>query len=283
MRVVVTGGRGMLGSAVCAAFEAQGHRVLALGSRDADIRDYQSCRKAILSVDPDLIVHTAAMTDVDGCERDADSAFQINAIGSQNIAACCSEARAKMAYISTDFVFDGAKRSPYTEFDSPHPLNHYGESKLAGEQLARESCQETYVIRTSWLFGPNGKCFPKTILRLAKSKPSINVVADQIGCPTYVEDLADALTDIVASPRYGTYHVANSGETSWHGFAEAILKSNGITQVSVNPITAASWPSPTARPAYSVLRPYIRDLQGRQPLRDWRLALDDFVRRGIPD
>jgi len=223
------------------------------------------------------------MTDVDGCELDRDAAYRVNTVGAWNIAASCEEAGARIMFISTDFVFDGQKREPYTEFDATNPINAYGSSKLIAERLVREACPRCYIVRTSWLFGPTGKCFPKTILKLAKTNPSIDIVSDQVGSPTYVDDLALAIADIVQVPMFGTYHVANSGSCSWHEFAQAIVKGAGIRDVVVNPISSDSWSSPTKRPAYSVLRPYARELQGKPPLRHWQAALSEFISRGIPE
>jgi dTDP-4-dehydrorhamnose reductase len=283
MRVLVTGGRGLLGTALCNSFSLLGHRVLGLGSADSDITNQTSTRETILSFKPDLVIHTAAMTDVDGCETDPDMAYRVNAVGAWNVAACCEEAGARIMFISTDFVFDGTKKTPYTEFDQVNPLSVYGASKLVGEKLVRDACPRSYIVRTSWLFGPTGKSFPKTILKLARTKSTFDVVADQVGSPTYVDDLALQIADIVQVPMYGTYHVANSGQCSWYEFAQAIVAGAGIKNVTINPIPASNWPSPTTRPAYSVLRPYARELQGKSPLRPWQSALLDFLKRGVPE
>jgi dTDP-4-dehydrorhamnose reductase len=255
--------------------------VLPLGSSDSDITNHATSRTSILGFKPDLVIHTAAMTDVDGCELDADAAYRVNAVGAWNIAASCEEAGAKIVFLSTDFVFDGKKDQPYTEFDVPNPINVYGASKLTAERLVREACPRAYIVRTSWLFGPNGKCFPKTILKLSSTRKSIDIVGDQVGSPTYVDDLALSIADIVQVPMFGTYHVSNSGQCSWHEFAEAIVAAAGMKDVTVNRISSSDWKSPTERPAYSVLRPYARELQGKQPLRHWKLALDEFFARGV--
>jgi dTDP-4-dehydrorhamnose reductase len=283
MRVLVTGGYGLLGTAVCTCFGLLGHRVLALGSADSDITNHSTSRASILGFKPDIVIHAAAMTDVDGCERDPDAAYRVNSVGAWNIAASCEEAGARIVFISTDFVFDGKKTTPYTEFDETNPINVYGKSKLIAEKLVKDACQRSYIVRTSWLFGPTGKCFPKTILNLAKTKQTIDVVSDQVGSPTYVDDLALTIADIVQVPMFGTYHVANGGECTWHEFAETIITEAEVQGVVVNPILAADWPSPATRPAYSALRSYGRELQGKPANRHWRLALKEFVSRGIPD
>lgn len=284
MRVLVTGGRGMLGTDVCRAFAGAGHEVLPVTSADFDIADTAATKKALSDARPELVVHTAAFTDVDGCERDPDMAYRINALGSWNVAVACSALSATLIHISTDFVFDGEKGEPYTEFDQTHPLGAYGASKLAAEELVAAHCPRHFIVRSSWLFGPNGKCFPKVILRLAETRNELTVVADQIGTPTYTPDLAQALLDLPASGLYGLYHIVNSGSCSWHDLAQAVLQEAGRSDITVRPIRSEEWPSPTRRPKYSVLRPYVRELQGIPPLRPWQEALKDFMQAiAVPD
>jgi dTDP-4-dehydrorhamnose reductase len=267
----------MLGTDVCRAFLAGNHEVTPVTSADFDIADTTATRLAIMAVRPEIVVHTAAYTDVDGCERDPDSAYRINAIGTWNVATASAEARATLVHISTDYVFDGEKGTPYIEFDKPNPLGVYGASKLAAEDLARQACPKHYIIRSSWLFGPNGKCFPKVILRLAETKKEIAVVADQIGMPTYTPDLADAIIELLTTPLYGLYHITNTGSCSWHQLAEAVLMEAGRSDIVLNPIRSVDWPSPTRRPKYSVLRNYARELRGMAPLRPWQEGLKDFM------
>lgn len=268
----------MLGSDVCRTFQAEGHEVLPVSTDDFDIENAAAALSAVKLFGPELIVHTAAYTDVDGCERDPDRANRVNALGTWNVATAAAECKASIVVISTDFVFDGEKREPYTEFDATHPLGAYGSSKLLGERLAQTACRRTYVVRTSWLYGCQGKCFPKTILTHAQTKPELRVVADQVGSPTFTRDLAEALVDLVKLPLYGVYHVANSGQCSWFELASELLKRAGRTDVTVTPISSTAWQSPTQRPAYSALRGYVRELQGKPPLRHWSEALDDYVK-----
>jgi dTDP-4-dehydrorhamnose reductase len=277
MRVFVTGGRGMLGTAVCRLFSLQGDQIFASDSCRADITDAAATNESIVAFNPDLVVHCAAMANVDGCELDKVSAFKLNATGARNVAIACRAVGARLVYISTDFVFDGTKTDPYTELDQTNPINVYGASKLAGEELVHEVCPECYIVRTSWLFGANGKCFPKTILRLAATKTSFGVVSDQIGSPTYVDDLAERLLEITDGLEFGLYHVSNSGECSWHEFAQSIIEIAGVKGVSINPISAAAWLSPAKRPAYSVMKSLTLERQGKSPLRHWKTALDDFL------
>ena len=277
MRVVVTGGTGMLGTSVCKSFRTEGHSVRALDSKDADITDADACRSSIVTFEPDLVIHCAAMTNVDACELDPDAAFMVNANGARNAAEAAKSVGATFVYVSTDFVFDGKKTVPYTESDSTNPINVYGASKLAGEQSVLAVSSESFIVRTSWLFGSAGKNFPKTILRLAKERTSIDVVSDQIGSPTYVDDLAGSILDIVNSSSFGIYHVANSGQCSWFEFAKAILDVHEINNVKVNPISSTMWQSPTKRPKYSVLRSETMNGQGMPELREWAHALHEFA------
>ena len=289
MRVLITGAAGMLGTDAWRIFSKYGYEVIptdvGLAATDKirplDITNYELTRKLFAEVRPDLIFHGAAYTNVDGCERDPDLAHKVNAIGTWNVASAAEEIGAALVAISTDFVFDGSKEASYTEFDLPNPISHYGASKLAGENLARAACRRCYVVRTSWLYGTHGKNFPYTILNLAKSKPEIPIVADQFGTPTFTVDLMEAIIGIIQSPLYGVYHISNGGETNWQGFAEAILQKNGLESVLVTPITsdeyAQRFGSPTKRPAYSVLRHYVLELQGKDTLRPWESALDAFL------
>ena len=289
MKVLITGAAGMLGTDARRILAERGHDVIAtdvgpvaVGDvRPLDITDFAAVRAFFAKTNPDVVLHGAAYTNVDGCERDPDLAHRVNALGTWHVASAAEEVGAALVAVSTDFVFDGRKTSPYTEFDAASPISHYGASKLAGENLARSACRRCYVVRTSWLYGVHGKNFPFAMLGLAKTRPELPVVADQIGTPTYAVDLVNAIADIIQSPLYGVYHVSNRGETSWYGFAQAIFAKTNSAQVSLRPITsdeyAQTFGSPTRRPAYSVLRHYALELQGRDTLRPWEDALDDFL------
>jgi len=289
MRILMTGAAGMLGMDARRLLAAQGHEIVATDVgpsengdiQQLDITDFAAVRAFFAQARPDLIFHGAAYTNVDGCERDPELAHKVNALGTWCVASAAEEVGAALAAISTDFVFDGTKTTPYTEFDSPNPISHYGASKLAGENLARQACRRCYIIRTSWLYGVHGKNFPFAILNLAKTKPELPIVGDQIGTPTYTVDLVKAIAEIVQTPLYGVYHVSNGGEISWHGFAQAILQKTGQEHGPVRAITSEEYAqmfgSPTRRPAYSVLRHYALELQGRDTLRPWPDALDNFL------
>ncbi len=289
MRILITGAAGMLGTDARRHFAEQGHHVLATdvgpaaagGIVPLDITDLHGLRAVFGEFCPDIVLHGAAYTNVDGCERDPDLAHRVNALGTWSVAAAAEEVGAALVAVSTDFVFDGLKGSPYTEFDAPSPVSHYGASKLAGENLARQACRRTYIVRTSWLYGVNGKNFPYTVLSLAKSKPELPIVADQIGTPTYSVDLVRAIAGIIEKPLYGVYHVSNGGECSWADFARAILQKTDLDSIPVRGITsdeyAQMFNSPTRRPPYSVMRHYVLELQGADTLRPWDAALDDFL------
>lgn len=289
MRILITGAAGMLGTDARRIFAEHGHEVVPTdvvadepqAIRALDITDAPAVRALFAEVRPDLVFHGAAYTNVDGCERDPDLAYKVNALGSWTVASAAEDVGAAMVAISTDFVFDGAKGSAYTEFDAPHPLSHYGASKLAGEKLALQSCRRCTIVRTSWLYGMHGKNFPFTMIALAKTKPELNVVADQIGTPTYTVDLLNAIVRISQTGLFGVYHVSNAGECTWHRFAQAVLDKCGLGHVPVHAISsaqdAATRGTPTRRPPYSVLRHFALELQGLGPLRPWEDALDAFL------
>ncbi len=289
MRILITGAAGMLGTDARRIFTEQGHHVFPTdvgpaavnGIVPLDITDVHAVRTLFAELQPELVFHGAAYTNVDGCERDPDLAYKVNALGSWAVASAAEEVGAALVAISTDFVFDGTKKSPYTEFDTPNPVSRYGASKLTGENLARAACRRCYVVRTSWLYGVHGKNFPYTVINLAKTKPELPIVGDQYGTPTYTVDLVNAITEIVSMGLYGVYHVSNAGETNWEGFAKAILAKTSLDSVPVTPITsddyAQRFGSPTKRPAYSVMRRYALELMGRDTLRPWEDALDAFL------
>ena len=289
MRVLVTGANGMLGTDLCEMLEAAGHEVVRTdvaahnGDREykwesLDITDTHQVARCLLNHQPNCVIHAAAYTDVDGCERNPDLAFRVNGLGTWNIASVCGAHHITLIYISTDFVFDGSKGEPYTEFDPSNSLNHYGASKLAGEQYVRQLCRQHFVARTAWLFGIHGPSFPSKMLELAKTRTDLSVVVDQVGCPTYTRDLVHALLELLPSQLYGTYHITNAGACSWYEFAKTTLELAGVN-ITVHPMPADKWPSPTKRPHYSVLRNYAFELQGRKLLRPWKDAVVEYLGR----
>lgn len=289
MRVLVTGANGMLGLDLCPMLEAAGHEVVRTdtGVKEGsvvppwtplDVTDTKAVAAKILEAAPDAVIHSAAYTNVDGCERDPDLAFRVNALGTWNVATACASHDVTLAYISTDFVFDGEKQAPYTEFDRTNPLSHYGASKLAGEHFVQQQCRKHIIARTAWLFGAQGKSFPGTILHLAETQKERNVVADQVGCPTHTVDLSRKLIQLLDTTLYGIYHVTNSGWCNWARLAEKTLQLAGIHSMTIKPIPADSYPSPTRRPSYSVLQHYALQLQGLDDMPPWEQALADYIR-----
>jgi dTDP-4-dehydrorhamnose reductase len=250
--------------------------------------------RVIKKARPDIVIHAAAMTDVDGCELDSKKAYKINAEGAKNVALACRSAGAALIYISTDFVFDGKKKSAYKETDKTNPLSIYGDSKLKGELAVKKALKRYFILRTSWLYGRNGKNFVDTIITKAKSEKLLKVVDDQVGSPTYTKDLAKAIHALLQriQPRpghpaglyrpglgigFGVYHVSNSGAVSWFNYAREILKLAG-SGTKVIPISSKELARPANRPAMSVLdnTKFVK-LTGYK-MRSWQKALKDYVR-----
>jgi dTDP-4-dehydrorhamnose reductase len=264
MRILVAGAQGQLACALREAAQGQRtHMLVALGRPQLDLLDPKTIGKAVEDVEPDLVINAAAYTAVDKAESDRETAFAVNRDGAGALAAAAQASRAPIIHVSTDYVFDGRKSGAYRETDETNPLGVYGRSKLEGEQAVAAANPRHVILRTAWLYAPYGANFLRTMLRLARERPELRVVADQQGQPTYVPHLAEAILAIagsLASQRglgpWGTYHVAAGGETTWHGFASAIVRAGarlGVLQVPVVPITTAEYPTPAARPSNSRL------------------------------
>ena len=250
MRVLIFGASGMLGQDLLPAFAE--HHVTGLGSRDVDLRDASRVSEAVRRACPDWIILSAAYTDVDGCEQDPEKAFAVNRDGAVNVANAALEAGSRLLFVSTDYVFDGLRRTPYEIEDSRNPINVYGRAKAEAEVRLSEILPGCCIVRTSWLFGKGGKCFPDTMLLLAKTKSEIRVVHDQRGCPTYTADLARAIAELTGKNAHGIVHATNRGNCSWYEFAHETLAAKS-PNVVVLPTTTAEFPRPAKRPAYSVL------------------------------
>ncbi|MBU5444362.1 dTDP-4-dehydrorhamnose reductase [Paenibacillus sp. MSJ-34] len=276
MKVIVTGAGGQLGTDVAAIFKQNGHDVIDLDRSKLDIANQQACNDIISASQPDVIVHCAAYTAVDAAESEEDQAYLVNAVGSRNIAVAAEKTGAKVCYLSTDYVFDGTSTEPYREYDSTNPQTVYGKSKRAGEQLVQTLCSRYFIVRTSWVYGKNGNNFVKTMLKLGREKPSLQVVHDQIGSPTYTVDLATFLLELVATEKYGVYHASNTGNCSWYEFAKAIFEEAGM-ETEVRPCTTAEFPRPAPRPKNSVLDHGSIRTNGFEDLRQWRDALKEFI------
>lgn len=250
MKVMIFGASGLLGLALMR--EWQGDEVVGLSSRDVDLRDAEKVQGVVQKARPEWIVLSAAYTDVDGCESHQDLAFGVNRDGAANVAAAAKETGAKLLFLSSDYVFDGTKMSAYEVDDARNPQSVYGRSKAEAEVRLLDVLPECCIARTSWLFGAGGKCFPDTILKLAASRPALDVVNDQRGCPTYSVDLARAIIALCRKNANGIVHVTNAGDCSWFEFAREIVTASGLS-TEVRPISTQQMPRPARRPAYSVL------------------------------
>jgi len=275
-RVLILGATGLLGKALVEEWDFD--EVTGTSSRDADIRDAGQLRALFARVRPQWTVLAAAYTDVDGCENNPEMAHQVNCAGAGNVARVARECGSRMLFVSTDYVFDGKKTTPYETSDMPKPINVYGRTKAAGEALVRAILPEACIARTSWLFGVAGKCFPNTILRVAKEQGKISVVADQDGAPTFNRDLARAIVHLCRCGARGTLHVTNSGQCSWHEFAEELVRGAGLTGVTVKPIGAAEFARPPARPKNSVLSSASLRQRYGITLPPWQEAVQRYLR-----
>jgi dTDP-4-dehydrorhamnose reductase len=254
MRVTLFGASGLLGHDLVPALSGDHHQLTALSIEDIDLRDHARVRDMIRDSRPEYIFLLAAYTDVDGCESNRDLAFAVNCDGAVNVAEAARAAGSRLLFVSTDYVFDGSKQSPYLTTDPRNPASVYGESKARAEERLLEILPEVCIARTAWLFGHGGKCFPSTILKLAATRPEISVVNDQRGSPTFTRDLASALVQLCRASARGIVHVTNSGNCTWYEFAKEILRVAGAPTI-VKPVTTAEFPRPARRPAYSVLSP----------------------------
>jgi dTDP-4-dehydrorhamnose reductase len=273
MRVLITGAAGMLGLDVRRAAEDAGHEAVSLTRAQLDISDRAAVADAVQSAGPDAVINCAAWTNVDGAESEPQQAAVVNGAGAGHVAVAAAAAGAWVIHVSTDYVFSGEKAGPYVESDSVDPVSAYGRSKLEGEQAVAAAAPGAHtIVRTAWLFGAGGKCFPKTILRAASQRPELAVVADQIGCPTFTGHLAEALVALAAQRTPGVLHAAGGGACSWHEFAAAIVAAGGL-DCPVRPITTAEYPLPARRPANSVL---ISE-RDAPVLPDWHAGLAQFM------
>lgn len=251
MRILVTGAGGILGRALGDRLRGA-HTLFLWGREEADLTDEAQVRSAAKGIAFDAIVHAAAMTNVDGCESDPDAALRVNRDATRHVADLARERGAVFVYVSTDYVFDGTKRSPYLEEDPTGPINAYGRSKLEGERAAIDSGARALIVRTSWLFGPGGKNFVDTIASKLERGEGLRVVDDQKGSPTYSRDLAHAIELLLRRGSLGTVHATNSGATTWYGLAKEIASDLG-SDAPIAPVATEEFPRPAARPRYSVL------------------------------
>jgi dTDP-4-dehydrorhamnose reductase len=278
VRVLLTGANGMLGRDLQSAFA--GREVTALGRGDLDVTDASAVAAAVDG--HDLVVNCAAYTRVDDAETHEREAYAVTATGAENVARACAVTGARLVTISTDYVFDGNATEPYAEERPRDPLNAYGRTKAAGEELALAAHPAgTYVVRTAWLYGAHGPNFAQTMLDLAKTKDTWSVVDDQLGQPTWTADLAARIVELVdVGAPAGIYHGTNSGQATWYEFARAVLEESGLDPDRITPTDSSSFVRPAPRPSYSVLGHGAWAAAGLAEMRDWREALAAAVRRG---
>lgn len=273
MKVIVTGHKGQLGQALLA--ELQQDELLGLDLPEFDITDAQAIKQAICAFNPDVVIHPAALTDVDRCAKEPELALRINGLGTHNVALACRRCDAALLYISSNEVFDGRKGKPYYEHDAPNPINPYGVSKLAGEVYTQMHLSKFYIVRTAWLYARGGNNFPSKIVAAADKYGKLCVVCDEISSPTYAPDLAQAINQLIRSEQYGIYHFTNEGACSRLEFARQILAFAGRGDVPLEPITSDQWPRASVPPLNCV----IRNLAGAQlgiRLRPWDEALRGY-------
>jgi dTDP-4-dehydrorhamnose reductase len=285
-RILIIGARGMLGRDLVEVLRSSRGNLLPEESEiigwdleEIDIRQEAPTISQIRSLGPDIVIHLASYTDVDGCEKNREEAFQVNAEGTRHVAAGAREVGARVVYLSTDYVFDGKKTEPYLETDLPHPLSVYGQSKLKGEEYLQEQVRNFLIIRTQWLYGRHGRNFVSAILRQAREKPVLSIVDDQTGSPTYTVDLARAIASLLRRGSQGIFHVANQGACTWHTFGQTILKFSGTDGISVKPISSKALGRPAIRPSYSVLDTQKVRREAGMSLRPWPEALKEFLDR----
>jgi len=276
MRLFITGIRGQLGRTLQAALT--GHEVTGIDLPECDIAHRASIGAAIKDAAPDVVIHCAAMTDVDGCARDPLAAYRANGLGTQNVALACQTLGAPMLHISTNEVFDGAAGRPYTEFDALNPINAYARSKLAGEWYTRHLLTRFYIVRIAWLYALGGRNFtnPHRIVQLADKHGRLRVVTDEVSSPTYAIDLAQAIAQLVASGQYGVYHFTNEGSCSRFDYVSEVLRLSGRSTVTVEPTTLAAFERDSTPPSFAPLANVAGAAIGIR-LRPWQEAVAEFL------
>lgn len=284
LKIAIFGIDGQLGTDLATAFGAA--QIVPFIQDELEITDEAAVVSALSSVKPDWVINSAAMTHVDRCETEAPEAFGVNALGARYVARACAEINARLIHISTDYVFDGKKESPYVESDLPRPLNVYGMTKLAGDLFVQDACERHYIIRTSGLYGlanciGKGTNFVETMLRLSESHDNLRVVMDERLTPTFTEDLASQVRTVIdGAPPFGIYHATNEGSCSWFEFATEIFRLTH-TEIDVTGITSEDWGSPTRRPRNSVLANDALAALGLNRMPDWHDALERYLAKRV--
>jgi dTDP-4-dehydrorhamnose reductase len=276
MKVLILGGTGLLGTDIAKAFKTESD-VVAFGSAEADITKLDSVYHAVKTHKPDVVINSAAWADVDKCETDPDKAYLVNAIGPKNIAMVCRDYKLKMVHISTDYVFDGEKKTPYTEFDRTNPVNVYGQSKLAGEELIKNISNNYLILRTAWLFGERRNQFVDYVINSINNGNEIIAVKDMVSSPTYSIDVAEQVKKLLHINQTGVFHVCNKGYCSRLELVEEIMK---ILKKSGNltVMNQSQWKKPAKRPVFSALRNYHMALINEDDIAGWRDALKRYIK-----
>jgi dTDP-4-dehydrorhamnose reductase len=273
MRYLITGNKGQLGRAL----QRRLPEAVGIDLPEVDICDTVALGRVLAVERPDLVLHCAALTDVDGAARDPALAYRINGLGTQNVALAASKVGAVVLYISTNEVFDGARQTPYAEFDAPNPINAYARSKLAGEWFVTHLLTRFYVVRTAWLTAAGGRNFVHRILQLADERGRLQVVTDEVANPSFCEDLAEALLMLTATEHYGIYHLTNAGYCSRYEFARKVLELSGRPHVLVEPIRLADYPRASTPPPFAPMHNIAAAALGIT-LRPWEDALEEFLK-----
>ncbi len=269
----------MLGQALVPIF-GERYEVFPTDLEECDVRNIDLVIDEICSCNPRFVLHLAAMTDVDACEKNPDESYRTNALGTRNVALACQHCDATMVYINTGSVYDGCKATPYIEFDTPNPQSVYAKSKHQGEIIIRTLLTKFFIFYAGWMFGggPDDKKFVARIMELARERDELPVVNDKFGSPTYTADLSRAAFDFIESGLYGKYHCVNVGSVSRFEVAEEIIRIAGITNCRLVPVSSAEFPLPAPRPRMEAMRNYHFELLGLDPPRDWHEAIEDYIR-----
>jgi dTDP-4-dehydrorhamnose reductase len=273
MRIAITGHKGQLGTALKQVLA--GDELLGLDLPEHDITDPSSIIDTVVDFRPDVVIHGAAMTDVDGCEREPELAFRVNVLGTQNISLACARCGAALVHISTNDVFDGKPGRPYYEWDTPTPQSVYARSKAAAEFYVRTLLNRFYIVRTAWLYARGGSNFVTKIIAAADNYGTLKVVTDEVSAPTYAPDLAEAIARLIRTGHYGIFHFTNSGICSRYDWASRILELSGRGQVPIEPITTDQWQRAAPAPLYAPLVNFAGAALGIT-LRPWEEALEDY-------
>lgn len=277
MRILLAGHKGQLGRTLLPLLEQAGHSVSGVDLPDMDITDRTSLAAMAKAFRPDLVLNSAALTNVNLCAEQPELAYRANGLGAQNLALIAAELNAEFMQISTNEVFDGESDQAYHEWATRNPINPYGVSKRAGEYFTEHLCTQFYIVRTAWLYAAGGRNFPHVIIEAADKRGKLRVVTDEVGSPTYVIDLAEAIVKLLDTHAYGVYHLVNAGIASRYDFAKEIIRLSGREHIEITPILASEWERASTPPAYAPLANNAAKALGIT-LRPWQQALAEFLK-----